>query len=215
MAIFVSKNELLDRLLGAPPRRYAVRPRLREGPWLQQKGRPPRSEYLSNRSSRLLGTHPAQVGVAEVQICQVGEAAQLRRYLPAQVVFAEVQQFQVGEAAQLHRYPPFKSLLWRSSALRLARLPNSGGISPLKLFSLRSSFGDAAVVVSGDAYPLANRHVAPPVPAQTNSSRRWRYRGQSTLPGPFRRSRRPRAALSQSQVQAHRWRWARPLTLSW
>ena len=37
---------------------------------------------------------------------QVGEVAQLRRYLPAQLVPVEVQPFQVGEGAQLRRYPP-------------------------------------------------------------------------------------------------------------
>ena len=47
---------------------------------------------------------PAQLVVAEVQLCQVGEVAQLRRYLPAQVVAGEVQKSQVGEAAQLRRY---------------------------------------------------------------------------------------------------------------
>ena len=40
------------------------------------------------------------------QLLQVGEAAQLRRYLPGQFVVVEPQPFQVGEAAQLRRYLP-------------------------------------------------------------------------------------------------------------
>ena len=48
----------------------------------------------------------AQVVAVEAQRSQVGEAAQLRRYLTAQVVVVEVQPFQVGEAAQLRRYLP-------------------------------------------------------------------------------------------------------------
>ena len=39
---------------------------------------------------------PAQVVGAELQRCQVGEAAQIRRYLPAQPVVAEVQRFKFG-----------------------------------------------------------------------------------------------------------------------
>ena len=49
---------------------------------------------------------PAQLVPAEAQICQVGEVAQLRRYLPAQLVLVEVQPFQVGEVGQLRRYLP-------------------------------------------------------------------------------------------------------------
>ena len=47
----------------------------------------------------------------------------------------------------------------------------------------------------------------------SSSHRPLRCRWQPALPGPFRRSRRPREA--PSQVQAHRWRWARPLTPAW
>ena len=66
-------------------------------------------------------------------MCQVGEAAQLRRYLPAQGVVAEVQLCQVGEAAQFRRYLPAKGVWCRGTALSGSeRLPNSGGISPLK-----------------------------------------------------------------------------------
>ena len=50
---------------------------------------------------------------------QVGEAAQLRRYLPAQVVPAEAQLFQVREAAQLGGISPLNSLPERSSRFRL------------------------------------------------------------------------------------------------
>ena len=49
---------------------------------------------------------PAQGVLGEGQKCQVGEAAQLRRYLPAQGVLGEPQLCQVGEAAQLRRYLP-------------------------------------------------------------------------------------------------------------
>ena len=49
-------------------------------------------------------------------MCQVGEAAQLRRYLPAQVVPAEAQLFQVGEAGQLGGISPLKALPERSSS---------------------------------------------------------------------------------------------------
>ena len=52
-------------------------------------------------------------------MCQIGEAAQLRRYLPAQVVPAEAQLFRVGEAAQLGGISPLKALPERSSRFRL------------------------------------------------------------------------------------------------
>ena len=69
---------------------------------------------------------------------QIAEAAQLRRYLPAQLVLAEVQPFQVGEAAQLQRYLPPQLVPPEVQILAsLARLPNSGGISPLNWFPSR------------------------------------------------------------------------------
>ena len=91
---------------------------------------------------------------------QVGEVAQLRGYLPAQLVLEEGQRLsgwrgcptpavsprstrfrrspnpcQVGEVAQLRRYlPPQLDSRLRLRYVRLARLPNSGGISPLNWF---------------------------------------------------------------------------------
>ena len=47
-------------------------------------------------------------------MCQVGEAAQLRRYLPAQLVAAEVQMCQVGEAAQRRRYLPAQAVVFEA-----------------------------------------------------------------------------------------------------
>ena len=47
---------------------------------------------------------PAQLVVAEVQICQVGEVTQLRP--PRSTRYCEGQQFKFGEAAQLRRYLP-------------------------------------------------------------------------------------------------------------
>ena len=118
-----------------------------------QNRRPPKSDLsISNRPNKLSGTHPlnwfppspsldrlarlpnsggisplnwfslrrshlqvgevaqlrrylsAQLVRAEAQHSQIGEVAQLRRYLSAQPVRAEAQRFQVGEVAQLRRY---------------------------------------------------------------------------------------------------------------
>ena len=62
------------------------------------------------------GISPLNWLSVEGQKMQVGEVAQLRRYLPAQLVIVGGSEF-----------------------VRLARLPNSGGISPLNWFSLRDS----------------------------------------------------------------------------
>ena len=96
-------------------------------------------------------------------MCQVGEVAQLRRYLPAQLVLAEVQPFQVGEAAQLQRYLPPQLVPPEVQILQLGEVAQLRRYLPAQLVPLQVQFGDAAVAVSGDAFPLANRHVAQPV----------------------------------------------------
>ena len=53
-----------------------------------------------------LGDAPGQLVAREEQPIQVGEVAQLERYLPAQLVTAEEQVYQVGQAAQFRRYLP-------------------------------------------------------------------------------------------------------------
>ena len=104
----------------------------------------------------------AQLVLAEEQHFQVGEVAQLRRYLTPQLVTSrgtdlsgwrgcqlrrylsaqpvareEVQIRQVGEVAQLRRYLTAQLVVAedeRCNIFRLARLPNSSGISPLNWF---------------------------------------------------------------------------------
>ena len=116
---------------------------------------------------------------------QVGKVAQLRRYLSAQLVTARMQS--------------------TDRVLRLARLPNSGDISPLNWLPVEAQFGDAAVTVSGDAEPLANRRVPQPVIVAFSNSEpldRWRHRGQSAFPGQLCSGRTgdqiPRSELSIS-----------------
>ena len=80
---------------------------------------------------------PAQLVVAEDQPCQVGEAAQLRRYLPAQVVVAEDQTVPGWRGCPGPQVSPRSRRCSRGSSLsRLERLPSSAGISPLKSLSL-------------------------------------------------------------------------------
>ena len=136
---------------------------------------------------------PAQLVAVEGQICQVGEAAQLRRYLPAQVVAVEGQICQVGEAAQLRRYLPAQVVVFE---FQLCNAP---------------------VVVGGDAPPLSRpgERLSASRRCTASSNHPLHCRGQPGLPGPFRRSWRPRATLSQPQVQAQRRQWARPLSLWW
>ena len=74
-----------------------------------------------------------------MQIYQVGETAQLRRYLPAQGVFLDAQRYQVGEAAQLRR-----------------QLPDQDVAGEAQLYN-------APVVVGGDAVPFTEGRVAQPV----------------------------------------------------
>ena len=62
-------------------------------------------ELILRKNVRSL-EYPTQLVLADPQPFQVGEAAQLRRYLPAQPVFVEPHTYQVGEAAQLRRYLP-------------------------------------------------------------------------------------------------------------
>ena len=75
--------------------------------------RPPRLENVMLRWSRkLLGMHPLNWFPPEVQLFQIGEVAQLRRYLPPQPVLPEIQPFQVDEVAQLRRYLPAQLVLF-------------------------------------------------------------------------------------------------------
>ena len=74
---------------------------------------------------------PAQLVTVEDVTRQVGEVAQLRRYPPAQLVPIEDQTFQVGEVAQQLNWLELRSRNW------LARLPSSGGISPLNWLAAR------------------------------------------------------------------------------
>ena len=55
----------------------------------EQNRKPSRPEYCSCRQTAWAGTR--STGSREVQISQVGEVAQLRRYLPAQLVLVEAQ----------------------------------------------------------------------------------------------------------------------------
>ena len=117
------------RLLCAPRRIYLGDRPGEPGPH-GQNWRPPRFELsISNRPDKSLGTHPvnwfpwshSRVRLArlpnsggisplnwfplEGQPCQVGEVAQLRRYLTAQLVLVpRDSHVQVGEVAQLRRY---------------------------------------------------------------------------------------------------------------
>ena len=72
---------------------------------------------------------------------QVGEVAQLRRYLPTQLVTIEDQpSLQVGEVAQLRRYLPAQLVTLEVAAcFRLVRLPNSAGMGPLNWLLQRPS----------------------------------------------------------------------------
>ena len=106
---------------------------------------------------------PAQLVPAEGQPCQVGEVAQLRRYLPAQLVPAEGQPCQVGEVAQLRRYLPAQLVPAEGQPCQVGEIAQFRRYLPAQLVPVEPQYGDAAVVVSGDAWPLANRHVAQPV----------------------------------------------------
>ena len=76
-------------------------------------------------------------------------------------------------------------------------------VSPAQLVIPEVQFGDAAVVVSADAFPLANRHVAQPVIVATPiRAASGRYRGRSGLPGPFR------ARSAPAGVRQWPWAWA-------
>ena len=73
---------------------------------------------------------PAQLVLAEGQLGQVGEAAQLRGYLPAQLVPAEGQPSQVGEVAQLRRYLPAQLVVAEATALSGWRGCPTPAVSP-------------------------------------------------------------------------------------
>ena len=165
---------------------------------------------------------------------QVGEAAQLRRYLPSQLVVADVQHFQVGVGCLVRQGSPRSgSLKLRSSTSRLERLLGTAGISPLKLVivdgtdlsrleRLPSSAGispfkrltrTSSSPVTRPSSLVKTPYHSPRGASLSQFSSAFpvrtvllRCRGQPALPGPFWRSRRPQAA--PSQVQAHRWRWA-------
>ena len=106
----------------------------------------------------------AQSVFGEIQPCQPGESSDFRRYRPGQPVAAEVQLRQVSQVADFGWYRAAQSVFRRDSALsagrvvrfpavssrsasccggpaavRLARLPSSGGIVPLSWLLLRDS----------------------------------------------------------------------------
>ena len=95
---------------------------------------------ISNRPDKPLGTHPVNWFLLEVQLCpDKTRLPNSRRYLPAQLVPAEVQPCQIDKVAQLRRYLP----------------------AQLVLAEVQTDV--AAVVVRGDALPLADWYVAQPV----------------------------------------------------
>ena len=106
---------------------------------------------------------PTQLVIVEGQIYQVGEVVQLRRYLPAQLVPAEVQIFQVGEVGQLRRYLPAQLVPVEVQPCQVGEVAQLRRYLPTQLVPAEEKFGDAAVIVNDDAFPLANRHVAQPV----------------------------------------------------
>ena len=89
---------------------------------------------------------------AEVQIYEIGQAAQLRRYLPTQLVSVEVQVCQNGQAAQLRRYLPAQLIVAEGQTYH------------------------APAGVSGYAVPLSKGSIAQPVRVVTPVYRIRRFR---------------------------------------
>ena len=108
---------------------------------------------------------PAQEVVVEVQIYQVGEAAQLRRYLPAQEVVSEAQPCQVGEAAQLRRYLPAQVIAAEAQPCQVGEAAQLRRYLPAQVVEDEFQLCNAPVAVSGDALPFAEGSVAQPVGA--------------------------------------------------
>ena len=106
---------------------------------------------------------PAQVGEAEAQNLQVGEAAQLRRYLPAQLVVVEYQPCQVGEAAQLRRYLPAQLVDSEVQPFKVEEAAQLRRYLPAQLVVVEAQLCNTPVVVSGDVQPFAEGGIAQPV----------------------------------------------------
>ena len=73
---------IANNMLGAPSGRYAVRPRLRARGFSRRASRQGQTRENQQRVFQAAWHAPAQVVAVKVQRYQIGEAAQLRRYLP-------------------------------------------------------------------------------------------------------------------------------------
>ena len=134
------------------------------------------------------GISPLNWFPARLQQCQVGEVAQLRRYLPAQLVPGEE-----AHEVKLVRLPNsagISPLNWfpsRSSTSRLERLPNAAGISPLSRFSSRSnSTTRPSESVTTPCHLPSGTSLNQLVLCPSSFRRPWLRRGQPELPDPFR-----------------------------
>ena len=122
-----------------------------------------------------------------MKICQVGQAAQLRRYLARQAVVAKVKPGQAGQVAQLRRYLARQAVAAKVKPLQagqvaqfrrdLARQAVVAKVKPGQagqVAQLRRNLARQAVVVKDqaryssliirrDAVPIPQRHIGQPV----------------------------------------------------
>ena len=118
---------------------------------------------LSDTSRSPAGMHPLNWFSSRPSCPQVGEAAQLCRYLPAQLVEGEPQQFQVGQVTQLCRHLTAQLVPVEAQPFQVGEVAQLRRYLPAQLVEAEVQPGNPARAVGPHTMPFVERPVAEPV----------------------------------------------------